>query len=96
MWYRGDYILSNRGGKTGRITDMQNVPEEIRGGMMVTIFEQDGKVYLAISHKMPYKNFVNLVNLGVRGMIGVPRSICRVVTVEEFKSMPFGSPNQTD
>ena len=57
-----------------------------------TIFEQDGKVYCVMSHDMPVKDLALETGRGIRAMAKIPRARMRVVTTEEFKAMPFGSP----
>lgn len=58
----------------------------------VTIFEQDGKVYCALSHSMPTKELAKETAKGIREMAKIPRGKMRVVSVEEFKKMPFEEP----
>jgi len=58
----------------------------------VTIFEQDGKAYCALSHSMPTKELAKETARGIREMAKIPRGKMRVVSVEEFKKMPFEAP----
>ena len=58
----------------------------------VIIFEQDGNVYTALSQSMPVKELAKETAREIRAMAGIPRSKMRVVTVEEFKAMPFKKP----
>lgn len=58
----------------------------------VTIFEQDGKVYRALSHTMPVKDLARETACGIREVAKIPRAKMKVVSVEEFKSMPFEAP----
>ncbi len=58
-----------------------------------TIFEQDGKVYCVLSHSMPSKDLAKYTAQEIRAMAKIPRAQMRVVTVEEFKAMPFGKPS---
>ena len=59
-----------------------------------TIFEQDGKVYAAFSHQMPPKDLAREVGKEIRAMSTVPRARMRVVSAEEVRQMPFGSPSK--
>ena len=61
----------------------------------VTIFEQDGKVYCVFSHNMPVKDLSRETGKEIRQMDKVPRARMRVVTIEEFRNMPFGKPSKT-
>jgi len=61
---------------------------------MATIFEQDGKVYCAISHHMPVRDLAKRIAAEIRYMPKVPRSQMRVVTVDEVRAMPFGRPSK--
>ncbi len=58
----------------------------------VTIFEQDGNVYTALSQSMPTKHLAKMTAQEIRYMEKIPRSKMRVVSVEEFKAMPFKKP----
>jgi len=59
-----------------------------------TIFEQDGVVYLALSHAMLPKYLAKETAKGIREMAKIPRARMRVVPVEEVKKMPFGEPKK--
>ena len=58
----------------------------------ITIFEQDGKVYTALSHMMPVGDLARETARGIRLMPKIPRSQMRVITKEEFNKMPFEEP----
>lgn len=58
----------------------------------VTIFEQDGKVYTAISHSMPVRDLAKETARGIREMGKIPRAKMRVVSREEFATIPFAEP----
>lgn len=60
-----------------------------------TIFEQDGKVYTVISHAMPTRELAKHVGAGIRRMVKIPRANMRTVTIDQFKTMPFGKPSET-
>jgi hypothetical protein len=57
-----------------------------------TIFDQDGKLYAAMSHAMPAKDLAKEIAHEIRMMPMVPRSQMRIVTDEEVRAMPWGSP----
>ena len=59
-----------------------------------TIFEQDGKVYAVLSHSMPLRDLAKETAKEIRYMAKIPRAKMRVVSVEEFKQMPFGRPSK--
>lgn len=59
-----------------------------------TIFEQDGKVYAAMSHAMPARELAKCVAEGIRAMPKIPRARMRVVPIEEVMVMPFGRPKK--
>jgi len=59
-----------------------------------TIFEQDGVVYLALSHGMLPKYLAKETAKGIREMARIPRARMRVVSLEEAKMMPFGEPKK--
>ena len=63
--------------------------------MDVTIFEQDGKVYVALSHGMPSKELAKETAKCIRQMAKVPRSRMRVVNLEEAKHLEFATPTKT-
>jgi hypothetical protein len=58
-----------------------------------TIFEQDGKVYAICSHKVPSMDLAKFISTELRHSVKFPRAQMRIVTTEEFKSMPFGCPD---
>ena len=58
----------------------------------VTIFEQDGKVYCALSHTMPVRDLAKETAHGIREAAKIPRAKMKVVSIEEFKSLPFEAP----
>ena len=60
----------------------------------VTIFEQDGKVYTVLSHEMPVKDLAKETAGGIRYMAKIPRAKMRVISIEAFRSMPFGKPSK--
>lgn len=60
----------------------------------VTIFEQDGKVYRALSHTMPVKDLARETACGIREAAKIPGAKMKTVSLEEFKSMPFGEPKE--
>jgi hypothetical protein len=60
--------------------------------MDVTVFEQDGKAYAAISHRLSAPELAKNIAKEIRYMPRVPRAKMRVVSVEQFKAMPFGKP----
>ena len=62
--------------------------------MDVTTFEQDGVVYAAISHRAPPNVLAKIIASEIRYMGKVPRSKMRVITVDEFRVMPFGTPKR--
>ena len=60
----------------------------------ITIFEQDGNVYCAISHHMPVQELAKNTAEAIRHMPNVPRSQMKVVTPEEFRKMPWAKPSR--
>ena len=60
----------------------------------VTIFEQDGNVYAALSHIMPLNELAKDTAKEIKEMAKIPRAKMRVVTIEEFKAMPWGKPTE--
>ena len=58
----------------------------------ITIFEQDGKVYTAISHTMPVRELAKNTAKEIRYMPKVPRAKMRVVSKDEFRKLPWGKP----
>lgn len=58
-----------------------------------TIFEQDGKVYIALSHAMPPKDLATETAKAIRGMRYIKGARMRVVSAEELRSMPLSSPD---
>ena len=58
----------------------------------VTIFEQDGKVYAALSHTMSPKELAKWTADEIRYMPKVPRAKMRVVTSAELKQMKWAKP----
>ena len=61
---------------------------------LVTIFEQDGLVYTVMSHAMPAKDLAKETAKAIRYMPKIPRSQMRIVSIEEFKQMPFEAPKR--
>lgn len=61
----------------------------------VTIFEQDGKVYAALSHTMAPKELAKETADEIRYMPRVPRAKMRVVPSEELKQMTWAKPSKT-
>lgn len=61
---------------------------------MVTIFEQDGRIYTVLSHSMPAKDLAKETAKGIRDMPNIPRARMRVVTIEGFMQMPFEKPSK--
>ena len=61
---------------------------------LCTIFEQDGKIYCVISHEVPAKQLAKDIASEIRYMPKIPRAKMRVVTVDEFRKMPFGRPSK--
>ena len=61
---------------------------------LCTIFEQDGNVYCVISHDMLVKDLAKETAQEIRYMPKIPRAQMRVVTVAEFRKMPFKRPSK--
>lgn len=61
----------------------------------ITIFEQDGKVYTAISNTMPAKELAKNIAKEIRHMPKIPRARMRVVTKEECLKLPWGTPSRS-
>jgi hypothetical protein len=63
--------------------------------MDVTIFEQDGKVYAAFSHRMPSSDLAKQTAKAIREMPNIPRARMRVVSTDEVRNLPFATPKKT-
>ncbi len=61
---------------------------------LVTIFEQDGKVYAICSHNVTTGDLSRFISSELRYSKKIPRAQMRVVTTEEFRLMPFGKPTE--
>lgn len=61
---------------------------------LCTIFEQDGNMYCVISHDMSAKDRAKMTAQEIRYLPKIPRAQMRVVTVAEFRKMPFKSPSK--
>jgi hypothetical protein len=59
-----------------------------------TIFEQDGKVYVAISHSIPAGHLAKMIAKEIRYMSKIPRARMRIVSMDEVRKMPFGRPSK--
>jgi maleate cis-trans isomerase len=61
-----------------------------------TIFEQDGKVYAVCANHVSPKELAKFIRQElIYGTKHIPRFQMRVVTTEEFRKMPFGTPSKT-
>ena len=60
----------------------------------VTIFEQDGAVYTALSHKMPSNALAKETAREIRAMSKIPRATMKVISREEFQQMVFKAPSK--
>lgn len=60
----------------------------------VTIFEQDGKVYAALSHTMNARELAKETAAEIRYMDKIPRSCMRVITSEELKQKTWAKPSK--
>ena len=60
----------------------------------VTIFEQDGNVYAALSDTMGAKELAKDTAEEIRYMPKIPRAKMRVVSVEEFRKLPWVKPKK--